>query len=146
MDFYFSRNPNPRVKGTACSLPPQIQPLTMSTFHAMHTKVSEADGFLAALDQSGGSTPKALKLYGIPDSVRVHVFVSIQNSSAADFAFHTKFFQQIHNSLIIFPLSTFLLPMYMMFRNMSRATIACTMQFTECAAASSRAPVLLVTR
>ncbi|GKY98519.1 hypothetical protein MPSEU_000809000 [Mayamaea pseudoterrestris] len=40
----------------------------MSVFHAMHTKVSEADGFLAALDQSGGSTPKALKLYGIPDS------------------------------------------------------------------------------
>ena len=25
-------------------------------------------GFIAALDQSGGSTPKALKLYGIPDS------------------------------------------------------------------------------
>ena len=27
----------------------------------------KADGFLAALDQSGGSTPKALRLYGIPD-------------------------------------------------------------------------------
>jgi len=24
-------------------------------------------GFIAALDQSGGSTPKALKLYGIPE-------------------------------------------------------------------------------
>lgn len=31
------------------------------------TKVKNADGFIAALDQSGGSTPKALKLYGIPD-------------------------------------------------------------------------------
>src|SRR3954469_226012 len=29
------------------------------------TKVKEHDGFIAALDQSGGSTPKALKLYGI---------------------------------------------------------------------------------
>ena len=26
-----------------------------------------ADGFIAALDQSGGSTPEALRLYGIPD-------------------------------------------------------------------------------
>jgi len=31
-------------------------------------KVSEADGFVAALDQSGGSTPKALGLYGIEES------------------------------------------------------------------------------
>jgi fructose-bisphosphate aldolase class I len=28
-------------------------------------KIREADGFIAALDQSGGSTPKALKLYGV---------------------------------------------------------------------------------
>ena len=28
-------------------------------------KVRQGDGFIAALDQSGGSTPKALKLYGI---------------------------------------------------------------------------------
>src|SRR5439155_16414769 len=28
-------------------------------------KVRNDDGFIAALDQSGGSTPKALKLYGI---------------------------------------------------------------------------------
>ena len=28
-------------------------------------KVKNAEGFIAALDQSGGSTPKALKLYGI---------------------------------------------------------------------------------
>ncbi|MBH0081938.1 fructose bisphosphate aldolase [Salinibacterium sp. SWN167] len=31
------------------------------------TKIKDADGFIAALDQSGGSTPKALKLYGIQD-------------------------------------------------------------------------------
>lgn len=27
-----------------------------------------AEGFIAALDQSGGSTPRALRPYGIPDS------------------------------------------------------------------------------
>jgi fructose-bisphosphate aldolase class I len=31
-------------------------------------KVRNDDGFIAALDQSGGSTPKALRLYGIPES------------------------------------------------------------------------------
>ena len=31
-------------------------------------KIGSADGFIAALDQSGGSTPKALKLYGIDES------------------------------------------------------------------------------
>jgi fructose-bisphosphate aldolase class I len=30
-------------------------------------KMREGRGFIAALDQSGGSTPKALKLYGIPE-------------------------------------------------------------------------------
>ena len=30
-------------------------------------KIKTQDGFIAALDQSGGSTPKALRLYGIPD-------------------------------------------------------------------------------
>jgi fructose-bisphosphate aldolase class I len=30
-------------------------------------KVKHEQGFIAALDQSGGSTPKALKLYGIPE-------------------------------------------------------------------------------
>jgi fructose-bisphosphate aldolase, class I len=33
-----------------------------------HDKIASADGFIAALDQSGGSTPKALKLYGIEES------------------------------------------------------------------------------
>lgn len=31
------------------------------------TRMTEAKGFIAALDQSGGSTPKALRAYGIPD-------------------------------------------------------------------------------
>ncbi len=34
----------------------------------MRDKVRTADGFIAALDQSGGSTPKALKLYGIEET------------------------------------------------------------------------------
>src|SRR5690606_2816888 len=33
----------------------------------MLQKVHTGSGFIAALDQSGGSTPKALKLYGIDD-------------------------------------------------------------------------------
>ena len=33
----------------------------------MTTKMAEGNGFIAALDQSGGSTPKALKGYGIED-------------------------------------------------------------------------------
>jgi fructose-bisphosphate aldolase class I len=32
------------------------------------SKIAHGAGFLAALDQSGGSTPKALELYGVPDS------------------------------------------------------------------------------
>ena len=31
-------------------------------------KVRNGQGFIAALDQSGGSTPKALKLYGVEES------------------------------------------------------------------------------
>ena len=34
----------------------------------MLEKISSAPGFIAALDQSGGSTPKALSLYGISES------------------------------------------------------------------------------
>ncbi len=35
---------------------------------AMAEQIRSGDGFIAALDQSGGSTPKALKLYGIEES------------------------------------------------------------------------------
>ena len=34
----------------------------------MTAKIAGGDGFIAALDQSGGSTPKALKGYGIDES------------------------------------------------------------------------------
>ena len=34
----------------------------------MFDKVRSAQGFIAALDQSGGSTPKALRLYGVDES------------------------------------------------------------------------------
>lgn len=34
----------------------------------MLDKISSAPGFIAALDQSGGSTPGALRLYGISES------------------------------------------------------------------------------
>ncbi len=35
---------------------------------SMKAHIAKAAGFLAALDQSGGSTPGALRLYGIPES------------------------------------------------------------------------------
>ena len=40
----------------------------MSTVEQQKTKFRTQSGFIAALDQSGGSTPKALKLYGIAES------------------------------------------------------------------------------
>lgn len=38
---------------------------------AMAQQMAGKDGFVAALDQSGGSTPKALKLYGVPEDAYV---------------------------------------------------------------------------
>jgi fructose-bisphosphate aldolase, class I len=35
---------------------------------AQRSKIADGTGFVAALDQSGGSTPKALALYGVPES------------------------------------------------------------------------------
>lgn len=40
----------------------------MSVFEDQLNKVRNEQGFIAALDQSGGSTPKALKLYGVEES------------------------------------------------------------------------------
>lgn len=41
----------------------------MSTFDEQKQKIKDENGFIAALDQSGGSTPKALGLYGVePDA------------------------------------------------------------------------------
>ncbi len=39
----------------------------MSEFERQQAKMASGKGFIAALDQSGGSTPKALKLYGITE-------------------------------------------------------------------------------
>jgi fructose-bisphosphate aldolase class I len=39
--------------------------MNRDTYEAMLDKMRSGNGFIAALDQSGGSTPKALKLYGI---------------------------------------------------------------------------------
>ncbi len=38
-----------------------------NTVKAMTEQAANKDGFIAALDQSGGSTPKALKLYGVEE-------------------------------------------------------------------------------
>ena len=40
---------------------------TVSDFDKQFEKMGSAPGFIAALDQSGGSTPKALRLYGIEE-------------------------------------------------------------------------------
>jgi fructose-bisphosphate aldolase, class I len=40
----------------------------MSNFETQAAKIRSQPGFIAALDQSGGSTPKALKLYGIEEN------------------------------------------------------------------------------
>ena len=40
----------------------------MTVNENMMAQISRGEGFFAALDQSGGSTPRALRLYGIPDS------------------------------------------------------------------------------
>lgn len=40
----------------------------MSNFEQQKEKFQTQTGFIAALDQSGGSTPKALQLYGLADS------------------------------------------------------------------------------
>ena len=41
----------------------------MSNFETQAAKIRNQPGFIAALDQSGGSTPKALKLYGIEENM-----------------------------------------------------------------------------
>src|SRR5260370_37833819 len=42
--------------------------ITIMVNEKMLEQMSGKGGFIAALDQSGGSTPGALRLYGIPDS------------------------------------------------------------------------------
>src|SRR6202161_4104958 len=42
--------------------------MTIMANDKMKTQMTQKLGFIAALDQSGGSTPGALRQYGIPDS------------------------------------------------------------------------------
>jgi fructose-bisphosphate aldolase class I len=42
--------------------------MTIMANDKMMAQISKQGGFIAALDQSGGSTPGALRLYGIPDN------------------------------------------------------------------------------
>jgi fructose-bisphosphate aldolase class I len=42
--------------------------MTIMTVDKMMSQMTGKHGFIAALDQSGGSTPGALRLYGIPDN------------------------------------------------------------------------------
>jgi fructose-bisphosphate aldolase, class I len=41
--------------------------MTIMTNDEMRDRIKQGDGFIAALDQSGGSTPKALKGYGVEE-------------------------------------------------------------------------------
>jgi fructose-bisphosphate aldolase class I len=43
--------------------------MAQETFAKMAAQMAGAQGFIAALDQSGGSTPKALKLYGVTEDM-----------------------------------------------------------------------------
>src|SRR5215831_3332583 len=45
--------------------------MTIMANDKMATQMSGKGGFIAALDQSGGSTPGALRLYGIPNSAYI---------------------------------------------------------------------------
>jgi fructose-bisphosphate aldolase class I len=43
------------------------QPEQSMNFEQMKQRMATGQGFIAALDQSGGSTPKALQAYGVRD-------------------------------------------------------------------------------
>ena len=58
-----SGSPLPTGRGWTCSR----EKNKMSDFAEQLQKMKTQPGFIAALDQSGGSTPKALRSYGIPD-------------------------------------------------------------------------------
>jgi fructose-bisphosphate aldolase, class I len=61
----------PRVKigdNGGLLTPPPTEGVQMSAFEQQKAKFQTQAGFIAALDQSGGSTPKALRLYGIEES------------------------------------------------------------------------------
>ena len=43
--------------------------MASDTFAQMTAQIADGKGFIAALDQSGGSTPKALRLYGVSEDM-----------------------------------------------------------------------------
>src|SRR6188474_79335 len=58
----------------------------MSNFEQQAAKIRNQPGFIAALDQSGGSTPKALKLYGVEATMDRE----FGGKAAADYLWNTK--------------------------------------------------------
>jgi len=50
-------------------------------------KIAYGAGFLAALDQSGGSTPKALKLYGIEENAYSNDAPGLQTDARLTYTF-----------------------------------------------------------
>ena len=56
-------------------------------------QMTSKKGFIAALDQSGGSTPKALRLYGIPEDKynRINIIFKILDLSLCFFNSSTLF-------------------------------------------------------
>ena len=61
----------PTPEANTESSPPSSASCSNANFEAQLEKIQNGDGFLAALDQSGGSTPKALSLYGVPEDLYV---------------------------------------------------------------------------
>ncbi|MFW8594613.1 fructose bisphosphate aldolase [Cribrihabitans neustonicus] len=56
-----------------------------STWQDQYDRIATGKGFIAALDQSGGSTPKALKLYGVEEDAYANddeMFAEIQKMRA----------------------------------------------------------------
>ena len=45
--------------------------MTITAYEEKLSKMQNSKGFIAALDQSGGSTPGALKKYGVPDDAYI---------------------------------------------------------------------------
>lgn len=62
---------SPTPEANAESQPSSSASCSNENFEAQLEKIQTGDGFLAALDQSGGSTPKALDLYGVPEGLYV---------------------------------------------------------------------------
>jgi fructose-bisphosphate aldolase, class I len=54
-------------KRTGCARTPEMRGDAMGYFKEQLQKMKTHSGFIAALDQSGGSTPSALRAYGIKD-------------------------------------------------------------------------------